>query len=209
MTPFVLSEDDKAIVALVLNKSVSPDKKWMDPDVKQLKDRMKKHYIEQQEFCCAYCKVHKPSKHGGDWDLEHIMHKNDFDKWMFHPENLCVSCKECNGFKGQSLITKSDRYINFPTRSSSYTIIHAHYDRYENHITALVPGITYRHKGDKHGKGWKTIEVCGLLRYHEEGGRAKVDPILQAVLLMTANDPSKQNRELAIQLLQTNARALT
>ncbi|MBJ2149145.1 hypothetical protein JC606_22715 [Vibrio sp. IB15] len=209
MTPFVLSEDDKAIVALVLNKSVSPDKKWMDPDVKQLKDRMKKHYIEQQEFCCAYCKVHKPSKHGGDWDLEHIMHKNDFDKWMFHPENLCVSCKECNGFKGQSLITKSDRYINFPTRSLSYTIIHAHYDRYENHITALVPGITYRHKGDKHGKGWKTIEVCGLLRYHEEGGRAKVDPILQAVLLMTANDPSKQNRELAIQLLQTNARALT
>ncbi|WDY55194.1 HNH endonuclease [Vibrio fluvialis] len=209
MTPFVLSEDDEAIITGVLSKNVSPNEKWGDPAVTDLKARMKQHYIEQQDYCCAYCKVHKPSQHGGDWDLEHIMHKNDFDKWMFHPENLCVSCKECNGYKGSSLITKSTSYTKFPTRPSSYTIIHAHYDRYEDHIIALVPGLTYRHRGKIHGKGWKTIEVCGLLRYHQEGGRTQVDPITQAVLLMAANDQTLENYKLAIKVLEEKINALS
>ncbi|EGQ9325935.1 TPA: HNH endonuclease [Vibrio cholerae] len=209
MTPFVLNADDQAIVKRVLEKKVSPNEKWGDDEVAELKARMKQHYIEQQKYCCAYCKVHKPSKHGGDWDLEHIMHKNNFDKWMFHPENLCVSCKECNGYKGTSLITKSPTYNKFPSRSSSYTIVHAHYDRYEDHITALVPGITYRHKGDKHGKGWKTIEVCGLLRYHEEGGRTQVDPIIQAVLRLAADDQRQENLKLAIEMLQGKINTLS
>ncbi|MCG6228313.1 HNH endonuclease [Vibrio furnissii] len=207
MTPFVLNADDQAIVKRVLEKKVSPNEKWGDDEVAELKARMKQHYIEQQEYCCAYCKVHKPSKHGGDWDLEHIMHKNDFDKWMFHPENLCVSCKECNGHKGTSLVTKSTSYTKFPSKSSNYTIIHAHYDRYEDHITSLVPGVTYRFKGGIHGKGSKTIEVCGLLRYHEEGGRTHVDPIAQAVLLMAANVQTTESYELAIQVLRDKLNA--
>ncbi|MDR9768500.1 hypothetical protein RJP56_20870 [Shewanella baltica] len=209
MTPFVLNEDDEALITGVLRKNVSPNEKWADPAVTELKARMKQHYIEQQEYCCGYCKVHKPSLHGGDWDLEHIMHKKNFDKWMFHPENLCVSCKECNGYKGSKLITKADSYSKFPTQASSYTIIHAHYDRYEDHIIAFVPGLTYRHKGEKHGKGWKTIEVCGLLRYHEEGGRTQVDPITQAVLLMAANDQTPNNIKLAIQVLKDKLNALS
>lgn len=201
MTPFVLSENDKAIISDVLKKKISPNEKWRDSAVTDLKARMKQHYIKQQGFRCAYCKVHKPSLHGGDWDLEHIMHKNDFEKWMFHPENLCVSCKECNGHKGSSLITKSNSYVKFPTKSSSYTIIHAHYDTYDDHIIALVPGVTYRYKGKKGGKGCKTIEVCGLLRYHQEGGRTQVDPILQAVLLMAADKQTIENLSLAIETL--------
>ena len=120
-----------------------------------------------------------------------------------------VSCKECNGYKGTSLITKSPTYNKFPTRSSNYTIVHAHYDRYEDHITALVPGITYRYKGDKHGKGWKTIEVCGLLRYHEEGGRTQVDPIIQAGLRLAADDQRQENLRLAIEMLQGKINALS
>ncbi|MBO2554812.1 hypothetical protein RU080_16125 [Shewanella algae] len=209
MTPFVLNEDDKEIIKGVLRKNVSPTEKWVDPAVTELKARMKQHYIVQQDYRCAYCKVHKPSLHGGDWDLEHIMHKNDFDKWMFHPKNLCVSCKECNGNKGTSLITKSTSYTNFPTRPSNYTIIHAHFDRYEDHIIALVPGLTYRYKGNKNGKGAKTIEVCGLLRYHQEGGRTQVDPIAQAVLLMAANYQTQENYEQAIKVLQERMNALS
>lgn len=40
MTPFVLNENDEAIIKSVLEKNVSPNEKWADPAVTELKTRM-------------------------------------------------------------------------------------------------------------------------------------------------------------------------
>ncbi|HBC3380158.1 TPA: hypothetical protein KDY02_000959 [Vibrio parahaemolyticus] len=51
--------------------------------------------------------------------------------------------------------------------------------------------------------------MCGLLRYHEEGGRTQVDPIIQAVLRLAADDQRQENLQLAIEMLQGKINALS
>lgn len=179
MKPYTLSNEEVGIVTELQKNLKTPKEQWDDPSVTDIKMRIKKHYISEQDEKCAYCKVDLHTKHAGVWDAEHIIDKDSFPMWIFEPLNLCISCKDCNCSKGNKVVTKSLEYRNFPRKSENYIIIHPHLDQYSDHIDVAVPGVTYRFKSEK---GKKTIEICGLLRYHEIGGRKNIDPVLQAVL---------------------------
>jgi uncharacterized protein (TIGR02646 family) len=179
MNPYVLSSEELQTSATLHSKTLSSKDIWEDDSVTELKLSIKKHYISEQGQTCAYCKVDLHTSHGRVWDTEHIIDKNSSPQWIFQPLNLCISCKDCNQAKGTRTVTKSTSYKSFPKKASNYRIVHAHFDRYDDHIEVCVPGVTYRYKSEK---GRETIDICGLLRYHEQGGRKDIDPILQAVL---------------------------
>lgn len=179
MNPYVLSLEESQVTKALQDKLLTSKEMWENDSVIDIKSRIKKHYIFEQGQTCAYCKVDLHTKHGGIWDTEHIIDKGAFPQWIFEPLNLCVSCKDCNQVKGNKGVTKSGSYSSFPNKASNYRIVHPHFDNYEDHIDVAVSGVTYRYKSEK---GRETIEICGLLRYHEQVGRKDVNPILQAVL---------------------------
>ncbi|EOA9033175.1 hypothetical protein [Vibrio harveyi] len=194
--PYELSEEESQIVKSVQCDDLSPQQKWDDCRVTTMKSNIKKHYIAEQDKTSAYCQVNKHTTHGMVWDTEHIIDKDSSPQWMFKPLNLCVSCKDCNGAKGTRAVTKSKSYKKFPSKSANYRIIHPHFDNYDEHIEVAVPGATYRYITEK---GRYTIEVCGLLRYHQTVGRKKVDLGLQAVLLAAANNQSPEMLQYAME----------
>ncbi|EGR2324779.1 hypothetical protein D0267_18995 [Vibrio alginolyticus] len=194
--PYELSEEESQIVKSVQCDDLSPQQKWDDCRVMTMKSNIKKHYIAEQDKTCAYCQVNMHTTHGMVWDTEHIIDKDSSPQWMFKPLNLCVSCKDCNGAKGTRAVTKSKSYKKFPSKSANYRIIHPHFDNYDEHIEVAVPGATYRYITEK---GRYTIEVCGLLRYHQTVGRKKVDLGLQAVLLAAANNQSPEMLQYAME----------
>ncbi|WP_274882860.1 hypothetical protein [Vibrio harveyi] len=194
--PYELSEEESQIVKSVQCDDLSPQQKWDDCRVTTMKSNIKKHYIAEQDKTCAYCQVNMHTTHGMVWDTEHIIDKDSSPQWMFKPLNLCVSCKDCNGAKGTRAVTKSKSYKKFPSKSANYRIIHPHFDNYDEHIEVAVPGATYRYITEK---GRYTIEVCGLLRYHQTVGRKKVDLGLQEVLLAAANNQSPEMLQYAME----------
>ncbi|WP_272515515.1 MULTISPECIES: HNH endonuclease [Providencia] len=201
MNPYLFNAEELKIITALQSKNLSSKDMWEDNSVSDIKSRLKKHYIMEQKQKCAYCKVELHTTHGMVWDTEHIIDKDSFPQWTFEPLNLCVSCKDCNQAKGSRAVTKSTNYKSFPNKNANYCIVHAHFDNYVDHIEAAVPGVTYRYKTEK---GRNTIEICGLLRYHEIGDRKDIDPTLQAVLCHAADKQTAEAVKNAIVHLLTN-----
>lgn len=138
---------------------------WDNVDDKELgivKKYIKEHYIRIQDFTCAYCKQRIEVKHNGIWDIEHIIPKDKYPKFMFSPLNLCVSCKDCNQQKSNKNILKNKQRKTLPTETGDYLIIHPHLDDYSKHMKILKSSLFFI---PLDSKGKETIEVCGLLRF--------------------------------------------
>lgn len=83
---------------------------------------------------------------------------------MFEPLNLCMSCVDCNSAKSDRNVTTSRAKQKYPTKSSSYIIIHPHFDDYHKNILVIKEGFYYVALKKK---GEKTIEICKLNRFYE------------------------------------------
>lgn len=195
MNPYLFDAKELAIIAALQSKNISSKEMWEDDSVNDIKLHLKKHYIAEQGQKCAYCRVDLHTSHGMVWDAEHIIDKDSSPQWTFEPLNLCVSCKDCNQYKGTRAVTKSVSYKKFPIKKVNYLIVHAHFDNYVDHIQVAVPGVTYRFKTEK---GKNTIDICGLLRYHQIGGRKDIDPILQAVLNYAGDNQTPEALQTAV-----------
>ena len=141
-------------------------KSWELSSYKKVKNNIKYHYSIVQSDICAYCRT--PIRFDGYGEhIEHIVPKSKKFRWMFHPENLCLSCFGCNKKKKDenTLVNPfsgyGNKYSSFPNNSLDYKIVHPHYDSYSNHIKEekliCIP---------KNGslKGLETIRICKLNR---------------------------------------------
>lgn len=146
---------------------------WGDTDISVLKERIKSHYISEQNNKCSYCQQFIPSSNHRLWDIEHIIPRVDSKNFMFEAENLCAACVDCNGIKNDKKITTSRAQIRFPRRSNQFLIIHPHFDNYNNHILIIKVSMYYIALDEK---GRKTIEVCGLNRFYQF---SNYDPAVQ------------------------------
>lgn len=174
MTPYTLSNDEDKIIKVYLLKPIKERKNtdWSLNEFAELKKNIKNHYIKEQTRTCAYCKVELKTEHNALWDLEHIIDRNSNVNFMFEPKNLCVSCKDCNTYKGTTNVLKNKGRKTFPNESSDYLIIHPHFDDYAEHITVVCPGDLYRPRTEK---GRFTIITCNLLRFFSLAGMDPVD----------------------------------
>jgi uncharacterized protein (TIGR02646 family) len=167
LEPVIYSEVSAQFVKTYEAKKLS-DKSGADWDDKtnpllvELKREIKKHYLKAQNYTCAYCQQKIVVDHNGAWDTEHIAPRDSYPSFMFVPENLCVSCKDCNGAKSNKTVLANRNRRSFPRHSKDYTICHPHFDTYSKHIRVIGEAVLYLPRTKK---GQALIEMCGLLRF--------------------------------------------
>ncbi len=162
MNPVTYSSSSQAVISTYNAKP--KDQKmasyWSDDAVAAVKKEIKDHYIQEQNFRCAYCRQPMYTEHNGVWDAEHVISKKTKPEFMFEPRNLAISCKDCNQAKSDQEVRKNHSKVSFPTTSPEYIIVHPHFDTYEDHIRWMGPVCVALSKD----KGSKTIAMCNLTR---------------------------------------------
>jgi hypothetical protein len=88
--------------------------------------------------------------------------KTDYPKFLFSEKNLAISCKDCNSVKSNKNVLVNPKRKTFPNKSKDYTIVHPHFDVYDEHIKVIAGNQVYIPSDEK---GKNTIEICGLLRF--------------------------------------------
>lgn len=161
MKPIVYSAESQAVVdafeKLASNQQTSAY--WGDDAVDSVRTEIKDHYISEQKLHCVYCNRQIATTNKALWDAEHIICRDIVPSFMFMPQNLAVSCRDCNISKGKKEVRKTKRK-SFPNESKHYLIAHPHFDNYSDHIRWI---------GDicvaLSDKGVATQEICGLTRF--------------------------------------------
>ncbi|TLM78600.1 HNH endonuclease [Microbulbifer harenosus] len=175
---------------------------WYHEDIAEVKREIKSHYKNEQSLTCVYCNIRYPVQHSGVWDVEHIVARKNSPQFMFTPKNLCVACKDCNTEKSNKHVLVNKGRLRYPTESHHFTIVHPHFDVYEDHI-AVHLGIIYAPKSDK---GRKTIEACGLLRFSYNAGGwnesvAQVPGLIETANAMLNEEDEAERDRLKMQML--------
>ncbi len=136
---------------------------WQEAAVAPFKTAAKTYYIDAQLKLCCYCRREILTQNQRVWDLEHILPRAVFPRYMFEPQNLAISCTDCNLAKGDKNAANQLKYKNFPKKSVNYQIIHPHFDNFDDHITVIATLLYIPRNGSLKGK--KTIELCNLMRF--------------------------------------------
>jgi len=133
-----------------------------DGSLTDVKEHIKKHYIDIQDYTCPYCRQKIIVDHKMVWDAEHIIDKDSKPGFLFEPENLCVSCKDCNGLKKRRNVLGNPSRVTFPNKSEDYIFSHPHFDDYDENVKVIHNPLFFIPRTKK---GIATIEICGLLRF--------------------------------------------
>ena len=132
-----------------------------------IRKHVKQHYLDEQGFRCAYCRMVKKERHGATWDVEHILPKSIFPQFLFEPENLAAACKECNSHKDacQVLASNSTNQKQYPTNKNAYLIMHPHYDKFSDHFELTEVEGKRRLRAKNGGKAKATYIACNFIRF--------------------------------------------
>ena len=158
--PYQPTEEELRAIAQLESKGVAA-KNWDSKRnwIKSFKDNLREDMYEKQNGLCAFCRIHVPLA-CVPMHREHIVYKDAHPQWMFLPENLCIACPVCNGFKGTTEVLSNPQTKTYPKTGDGFRIIHPLFDRYSENIE-LVGGVLYR---GKTAKGKFTIATCHLYR---------------------------------------------
>ncbi|MGX5699542.1 HNH endonuclease [Acinetobacter kookii] len=142
---------------------------WTDKvkELTSLRLNLRAHYLVEQKNRCCYCKMLKQEKHGSTWDVEHIVPKSPFPRFLFEQNNLSLCCKECNDAKSDKsvFIDSNYDYKNYPLDNKKYSIIHPHLDKYSDHmIIRMSPDGKIMHIPQS-DKGKVVFYHCDLVRF--------------------------------------------
>jgi uncharacterized protein (TIGR02646 family) len=153
-TPHSFSDEELALIKV--NFKTHTD--WDKSTFSDLKERIRESLRPEQDNKCCYCR-RELEYFIKSVDIEHIIPKSTHSNFTFEPLNLALSCPRCNTKKGDdNILTKT--IVRYPKHSKNISIIHPHYDKYEEHITihndCLYEGITK--------KGSHTNTVCELFK---------------------------------------------
>lgn len=154
--PIVFREDERTLIDTVLAAGGGWDNPLLDP----VRGRIKQFYLQGQRFRCCYCRHENVVRHGRAWDVEHVISRTANATFMFEPQNLAVACIDCNLAKLDADILVQPR-VRFPRTSEAYTIVHPHFDDWDDHF--LFGGVLYTPLTQK---GAETLKVCKLYRFY-------------------------------------------
>lgn len=161
MKPITYSAESQTIVDAFekLASDQQTSAHWSDRTVDPVRAEIKDHYISEQKLHCVYCKRQIVTTNKALWDAEHIICRDIVPSFMFIPQNLAVSCRDCNISKGKKEVRKTKRKL-FPDESRHYLIVHPHFDNYSDHIRWIGDICVALSK-----KGVATQAICDLTRF--------------------------------------------
>ncbi|MEN4806575.1 HNH endonuclease signature motif containing protein [Pantoea agglomerans] len=135
-----------------------------------LRGTIRRHYLKEQKYHCAYCNRLRQEKHGYVWDIDHIIPKSTHAHFTYEPNNFAVTCKECNIKKGDYnvLVRGANAAVKYPKERADYLLIHPHFDEYEVHLKVKYTADLKIYHVPKSPKGAFTFALCGLSRFTEE-----------------------------------------
>jgi len=105
--------------------------------VSEVKKKIKRHLFHagQGGYCC-YC-GHVLGEHKGSHDAEHCIAKNGKTKLVFHTRNIALSCKSCNGGKGEvqtRILVLDDDADEVSEGGDKYRVVNPHFDKWSEHL---------------------------------------------------------------------------
>ena len=171
MKPVSFNAEINCIISTKTSNPGFSHTNWNDEDLLPVRSYIRDHYRVQQEGVCAYCRNPISLSSVGNCHVEHIAPKSLHENFIFEPKNLCVICSDCNTIKrAQEVIndvpdTLRRKTKRYPSASSSFIIVHPHYDDWDQFIIKL--GRAYI---DKKPKGAITIQICKLNRFFHKFG---------------------------------------
>lgn len=147
---------------------------WEDQNLDYLRTAIRTHLNKEFDNSCFYCKS-ELRQGNSRAHIEHILHKDKYSEYAYRPENLTLSCEECNKSKGiqDALVIQrpNNIYDHYPMNKDDYKIIHAYFDHYEDHIE--IDELIYRVKQGSN-KGKYTYLMCSLYRLRLAEDKAKM-----------------------------------
>lgn len=114
---------------------------WDSQLLKEVKAKIKDFCRIRQGQQCCYCRRQMTGEFKMVIDIEHILPKSKYKKYMFKLVNLAVSCKRCNmPMKREDDSFFTGQKDNYSTHflSGNYRIIHPNLDVYSQHLEYLV-----------------------------------------------------------------------
>ncbi|MEP4546982.1 MAG: HNH endonuclease [Saccharospirillum sp.] len=113
-----------------------------NPELKKVKDKIKDFSIIKTNERCCYCGRNVKGEFRMVLDIEHILPKSLYLRYMFTMKNLSVACKRCNmsikknrvDFLEDSIVLTSKVF-----KSKHYKFIHPNLDKFDAHL--LLAGI--------------------------------------------------------------------
>lgn len=180
--------DEEPFITEMRNKQ-----SWNDRGLKEVRKKIKIHL---KNICSDKCFFCKSSVRGRDVNIEHLVSKTNYKMFTYKPENLILSCSDCNSLKNSSGVFTSgidttlfNSWDDYPMKSEDYKIIHPYIDKYEKHLVRI--GIIYQYIDSK---GLETIKAYNLDRLSLAEKNAIADNYL-GVLFDIRNDPSIEPEE--------------
>jgi hypothetical protein len=112
-----------------------------NPNLVTLKYKIKNFGLIKTEDRCCYCGRNIHGEFRMIIDIEHILPKSIFPKYMFKGKNLSASCKRCNMNIKKSKIDFLNVAFSKQTgtllRSRYYKIVHPNLDKYDSHLLLI------------------------------------------------------------------------
>lgn len=162
--PYVFSDKEQERISHYYHHSKDWDKSQLDT----IKNRLRDFLRQEQDNTCCYCK----QVLGFDvtqTHIEHIVSRNECEKYGFEQYNLSLSCPGCNTIKTNKPVLNITPTIQYSHNSQDYKIVHPYFDVYNQHIRKYIS--IYEALSSK---GEVTIDYCKLSRLTavEENERA-------------------------------------
>jgi len=111
------------------------------PELATLKEKIKRFSLIKTGSRCCYCGRNIYGEFGMVIDIEHILPKSIYPKYMFRGCNLSASCKRCNMNIKKSntdfLSGVGTKKTGKLFRSKLYKFIHPNLDKYDSHLLLI------------------------------------------------------------------------
>jgi uncharacterized protein (TIGR02646 family) len=103
------------------------------------------HMSLQTNKCCCYCSLEALSTSG--FELDHFIPQNVSMRWVYHPQNLILSCHRCNSIiKGKYNPVKSS---GGTYNQHKFKLFHPYLNRFDEHFFWSWGNIFLNHKTPK------------------------------------------------------------
>lgn len=194
--PYKFEIDELALIEI----HFASHEDWDKNVFSSLKGKIRDDLRQKQDNKCCYCK-----KELGfdlkDVDIEHIIPKSTHQKFTFNPLNFALSCPACNTIKGDKNVL-SKEIIRYPKNSKYITIIHPHYDDYNEHLI-IHNGYLFEAISKK---GSHTNTICELFRLKTVEKKAKLvltkKSSTSQLVNLIMNAPKEELSEVMVELMK-------